>query len=170
MYRTVEYACQMQELVCVMINDNVEDYLVGIIEGYDNDGLLLYNIDYRGVATCHIYLSTEKVRCIKIKPEYLYKISVLMNNVKNKKAIRKIGNIEYLKEQLLRWLYLHRKKLKIAIRNERIKGYIHKISPNTMDIEVVDYITEESDGHMILSLTELKYFCVEDDIGIEKIV
>lgn len=170
MYRTVEEAFRTQELICVMLNDEDDLYLVGIIEGYDKDGVLLYNIDYRGVANAHIYLATEKVQCIMIKPAYLRKIAILMNHFKNEKIIRKIGYVENLKEQILRWAYLYQKRLEIRMPDEVMKGNVCKISSETIDISIVDNITEEPDGHMIFSLTELRYICVEDDIEIEKIL
>mgnify|MGYP004537621039 CR=1 FL=1 len=143
-------AIDLQELICVSLNDSVDNFLIGILEGCDEDGLLLLNVDYRGIATGHVYLSMAKVNSFMEKPEYVGKIKILCNKKGKLGEIISFPHGRKLLDSFLKWVCTKHKMLRITFPDEQITGYICRMEEESILLDVVDNFTGEPDGKLFI--------------------
>lgn len=87
-----------KELVFVSMDDEVEDFLIGYIQCLDKEGLILLNIDYRGIAAGYIYLSASKITGMETQNPYLTKIKYLMDSSSIEATAAAYGPIRKLQD------------------------------------------------------------------------
>lgn len=71
--RAAERGC----MVCLYLTDFEEPFLVGIIEAYDEEGIVLYNVDFRGHHNGRLYISKRKIQDVVEENQYLHKLKTL---------------------------------------------------------------------------------------------
>ena len=161
MYQKVEQAFQSQNFVCIVLCDALDEYLVGRVEGYDQLGVLLFNIDYRGIATSHVYISMDDIEDIKEKTCYLDKLELLSDTAQNDKQYLNPVCWRELKKDFLKWIYDGQKKIEVTLEDEQFEGYIYKSSDNFTDVNIIDWETGLDEGHVIIRNECLYYFSAE---------
>ena len=148
-----------QQIVCVQLKNTVERYLVGIIEAYERDGIILYNIDYRGIATCYVYLSMEKISDICNYSAYIEKIRIILaeNLVIPSQRLFEADKKE-IKEEFLQWLHKNHKLIRITFEDEQLEGYIERIFRDFISIKIIDEFTGRSNGHTFIKKNKMLFF------------
>lgn len=158
MNERIKKACRNKELIGIQLkNDSADDYLVGIIETYDENGIVLCNVDYRGLKTAYIYLAIDKILSIPEMPCYLEKISILMKKQKEGKEYLDLLNGVGLKKAFLKWIYDKHKLFWIRFEDEEIRGFICSLSETIVNIEVMYEIAGEKNGHTLLLTSHMNY-------------
>lgn len=161
MIKKIKLAYKNKELIALELKNNLlDDYLVGFVKKYDERGLILCNVDYRGIQNAYIYLGYEEIISVLEKPAYLEKIRVLMDGRIDEKYFLKISDKMNLKNAFLDWsknMEKYGKKLNIIMGSHVIYGCICSISEKSIDIEKVDEITDVSNGHTVLLLSHMNY-------------
>lgn len=158
----IKKAYLSKELISLKLkNDSADDYLIGIIEGYDESGIVLCNVDYRGVESAHIYLEMNRISTNLEMPCYLDKIKILLDNQREKGEYLNFSNKEDVKKIFLKWIWHKDKVVWIRLVDEDIHGYIYSISGDTVNIEVMDEITGKKNGHVLILISYIDYFGVD---------
>ena len=160
-YHKISEAFQCQNTICVVLRNAIDSYLVGKIEYYNHDGILLYNIDYRGVATCHVYISIEEIEEIAEKQYYINKINTLLELRESKREFLAFPYKAGLKKDFLNWIYSNHKLIEITFEDEQFEGYVNKIEDSFIDINKICTFTGKDEGHVIIRDEYLTYFSVE---------
>lgn len=157
----IKKAHQNGEIICIgLVDDPTDEYLVGIIEKCDEYGIVLRNIDYRGVETAYMYLSADKISGILDMPFYLEKIRILFMKHEECKVKLDFPNEGDVKRAFVEWIYNRKRQIRIRLEDEELTGYISCISDFAVHIGCIDARTGEKDGHMLLSLSHMDYFSV----------
>lgn len=155
----IEKAYRSKELISLQLKDDLlDDYLVGIVEGYDENGIVLCNIDYRGIKSAHIYLAIEKISDVLDMPYYLDKIRLLSEKQKEKGEYLNFNGEVDIKRAFLGWIYRKSKPFWIRFTNEEVQGSISSVFDNTVNIAVTDEVTGERDGQVLILLSYMDYF------------
>lgn len=157
----IEKAYQRKELISLQLKDDLlDDYLVGIVEGYDENGIVLCNIDYRGIKSAHVYLAIDKISDVLDMPYYLEKIMLLLENQKESGEYLNFDGEADIKKAFLRWIYSKSKLFWIRFMDEEIYGGICSVFDNTANIAVTDEMTGEKNGQVLILLSYMNYFGV----------
>lgn len=151
----IKKAFDSQKMICVKLKNNVDEFLIGFIEAFDEGGIVLFNIDYRGIANGHVYLNMNELEDILTKDSYIDKIKILWQiNSKGQEFIpfmQKTG----LKESFLEWLYNMHGLVRFIFQGEQLEGIICKIGKDIVIIEVIDKMSGEKDGYSVIRKEEL---------------
>lgn len=159
MKERIRKAYQNKELICIQIKNNLADnYLVGTVEAWDKNGMILCNVDYRGIKTGYIYLGIEEILSVPEMPCYLKKIDILMKKQKEEKTDSDSFNGMDLKKAFLKWIYDKHELFWLRFEDEEIQGFICSFLESMVDIEAIDQITEEKNGHTLLLISYMNYF------------
>ena len=152
---------QNHHIVCVVLKNEIDSYLIGCIEHYDQEGIILYNIDYRGTATCHVYISIEEIENIEDRPCYIDKIKILFNASESKKKYLKFPHKYNLKRDFLEWIYCNHKLIKLTFEDEQFEGYINKNEDHFINVSKICSYTGADEGHTIIRIEYLAYFNIK---------
>lgn len=158
MYDKIVEAYHGRKMVCLQQKNHTKDFFVGIIEGYDESGLLLYSINDRGLPEEHVYFPMEEIADIASESEYLNKIRLLASfyaDAENHPV--RLGD-ENLLERVLLLALQEGTKLDVTFRygSDRLHVYIRKIEDDYLDMETVSE-TGKYDGHTRTAKAYLKY-------------
>lgn len=139
MYDKITAAYRGQKMVCLQQKNHTEDFFVGIIEGYDERGLLLYSLDRSGRPEEHIYFPIEAIGDIIPDHVYLDKIRVLASLCsESNKYLTLLGEGNLLETLLLR-AYQKETKFSLIVRcdNDRLQGYIRELFDDYLELKVL---------------------------------
>ena len=146
-----------QELICIELNDAADDFLIGMIEACDEEGILILNIDYRGIATGHIYLHDDRVEGIIDEPYYVSRVKILQKSRENAEHLRTFSQNENIREQFLKWVYKEHEMIQIEFPDEQLQGFICGIEEDYIVLEIVDEITGKRNGYSAIYKDKLLY-------------
>lgn len=143
-------------LVCVRLRNDIEDFLIGYLEGNDENGIVIQNIDYRGKATGHIYLSAERIQGYIEKEDYIRKLMALYEKEENPEPVPMSSENGGLLDCFLNWCCQNPGMITITDPDEAIIGYIDKIGREAVRLKIISCDSGFPDGMTIIRKDKLQ--------------
>lgn len=160
MLSKIKKAHKSQKLICIEQENGIDHWLIGRILYFDLHGLILYNVDFRGIGTGYIYICVDNIIDIFFQSDYLKKITRLWE-IKNQRDIDLvIEETDNLKKDFLHWINQNSKVLEIMFNDEIITGKIQGNQDSFLHLEVIEKFSGKANGWVIISNEYFDYFGV----------
>ena len=152
MLSKIKNAYKDQNLICIEQENDIDHWLIGRILYFDSAGLILYNVDYRGIGTGYIYICFDNIIHIHFQSGYLEKITRLWEIKKQKDIDLVLEDIDNLKIAFLYWISQKSKVLEIMFDDEHITGKIQEIQKGFLHLEILEKFSGETNGWILIIL------------------
>ena len=152
MYELAKEMYESRQVVELGLRDGIERIQVGIIIGCDREGIVINNIDYRGMDAGFCYISLENVEEITNQGVYLDKIIDLIAMRERPVCSIRYPDDTNIKEAFFHWIREGHKLVSVIIDEEQILGYVQEVQDDTVVLEVIDEYSYKRNGYSLLSL------------------
>ena len=145
------------KIVEVNICNWTENLLIGYLLAYDEDGIMVYNINYRGEGTGIIYVPLKNIIGICEKTAYLKKIMTLLEYQRFELPNCFDRKIDNLKSYLLNYFYDEKKMIRVSLREKEIIGVISSINDGWVTIDNIELIEGKRIGHSAVLEEQMEF-------------
>lgn len=147
-----------QKIVEVKIRNWTENMLVGYLVACDKEGVILYNINYRGVGTGIFYLPVNKIISVSEKTIYLKKITTLLEEHQLQLPIYHNRKMEKLKSYLLNYFHDNNRMIRLNVREKEVIGIISCINDGWVTLETFELICGKRTGCSVILEEQIEIF------------
>ena len=146
------------QIVEVRIRNWAENTLVGYWMTCDKEGVILYNINYRGIGTGIFYLPLNKIISVSEKTIYLKKITTLSEYHQIQLPSYHKNKMEKLKKYLLNYFHDKKRMIRLNVREKEIIGIISCINGSWVTMETFDIVCGKRTGCSVVLEEQIEIF------------